>query len=140
MATVAAGRRLGQATRCRQRSTAAVGCTRLARVYARLPAPSMPAEILRPTMTTPEQDQLLAALKARFEKNMKRHQKLSWAKVQDRLANKPAALKSLQAMEASGGEPDVIGDHQNDDVLVFCDCAAESPTGRRSLCYDRAAL
>jgi hypothetical protein len=91
-------------------------------------------------MKTPEQDELLEGLKARFEKNMQRHQKLSWAKVQDRLVNKAAALKSLQAMQATGGEPDVIGHDQDGDAIVFCDCAAESPVGRRSLCYDRAAL
>ncbi len=90
-------------------------------------------------MKAQERDTLLQALKARFEKNMKRHEGVKWADVQARLEGHPAALESLQAMEASGGEPDVIGTAQ-DGRFTFCDCAPESPQGRRSLCYDRKAL
>ena len=82
--------------------------------------------------------ELIALLKARFEKNMHRHQSTPWATVQARLEKNSPALKSLAAMEASGGEPDVIG--QDAAGIVFCDCSAESPAGRRSLCYDKEAL
>jgi hypothetical protein len=90
-------------------------------------------------MKAQERDKLLQALKARFEKNMPRHKGVAWADVESRLTGNAAALKSLQAMEASGGEPDVIGKPESG-KFRFCDCAAESPTGRRSLCYDREAL
>jgi hypothetical protein len=83
---------------------------------------------------------LLQTLKARFEQNMRRHNGVAWAEVQARLDNNRAALVSLDAMEASGGEPDVIGRDHETGRLTFCDCAAESPIGRRSLCYDGAAL
>lgn len=100
---------------------------------------------------TPEQQaKLLELLKVRFEKNMKRHPGLDWADIQARLEAQPAKLASLYAMEQSGGEPDVVeqavAEHaiaeQEGDTgeYIFCDCAAESPKGRRSLCYDRAAL
>lgn len=91
-------------------------------------------------MKTQERDALLQALKARFESHMHRHQGMTWTDVQTRLAGRPGALNSLQAMEATGGEPDVIGRDTKSGQLVFCDCAAESPAGRRSLCYDREAL
>lgn len=87
-----------------------------------------------------ERDKLLQALKTRYEKNMHRHQGIAWTEVQARLENNPLALKSLQAMEASGGEPDVIGKDKESGHITFCDCSAESPKGRRSVCYDRAAL
>lgn len=93
-----------------------------------------------PTMKTQERDDLLRALKARFEKNMHRHKGVEWAEVQARLESNPNALKSLSAMEATGGEPDVIGQDKKTGRFTFCDCSAESPAGRRSLCYDRAAL
>lgn len=83
---------------------------------------------------------LLQTLQARFDSNMQRHAGLAWADVQARLAGQSAALAALQAMEASGGEPDVIGLDAGSGRYQFCDCAAESPAGRRSLCYDRAAL
>jgi len=86
-----------------------------------------------------ERDELIEVLKARFEKNMHRHEGISWTAVQARLERNPAALKSLRAMEASGGEPDVIGDEKSGHI-TFCDCSPESPSGRRSLCYDREAL
>jgi len=91
-------------------------------------------------MKPPERDRLLETLRARFEKNRQRHEGIAWADVQARLDNNPAALKSLQAMEATGGEPDVIGRDGETGSFLFCDCAKESPAGRRSLCYDREAL
>lgn len=91
-------------------------------------------------MKAREQEELLGTLKARFEKNKQRHKGLAWADVQGRLEAHPAALKSLREMEASGGEPDVIGRDAKTGQYLFCDCAAESPSGRRSLCYDREAL
>ena len=91
------------------------------------------------TMKASERDRLLATLKARFEKNMARHEGITWAAVEARLDGASDALKSLQAMEASGGEPDVVAAAKSG-VVTFCDCSAESPAGRRSLCYDTAAL
>jgi hypothetical protein len=91
-------------------------------------------------MKAQEREELLQALKARFEKNMHRHQGIAWDKVRARLESHPEALKSLRDMEATGGEPDVIGQDKAAGCYVFCDCAAESPAGRRSLCYDREAL
>ena len=91
-------------------------------------------------MTTEEREQLLATLKARFEHHPQRHSGLAWESVAHSLNRKPAALASLAAMEASGGEPDVIGHDPQAGTILFCDCAAESPAGRRSLCYDGAAL
>jgi hypothetical protein len=88
---------------------------------------------------TAERDDLIDTLKARFEKHMYRHEGLAWAAVQGRLERNPDVLRSLRAMEASGGEPDVIGAERSG-AVVFCDCSAESPSGRRSLCYDREAL
>ncbi|HEY8608456.1 MAG TPA: DUF4256 domain-containing protein [Noviherbaspirillum sp.] len=91
-------------------------------------------------MKAQERKELLQTLKARFEKNMDRHEDVQWKDVEARLENNPAALKALGAMEATGGEPDVIGHDKASGRVRFCDCAAESPAGRRSLCYDRAAL
>ena len=90
-------------------------------------------------MKSAERDKLIATLKARFEKNMNRHPKIAWPAVQARLDGNPAALETLRAMDASGGEPDVIAGDTSGHV-TFGDCAAESPSGRRSLCYDREAL
>ena len=85
-------------------------------------------------------DELLSALKARFDEHMDRHRGLEWAKVQARLEAKAEKLWSLSEMERTGGEPDVVGhDHKTGEYIVF-DCSAESPKGRRSLCYDRQAL
>jgi Protein of unknown function (DUF4256) len=83
---------------------------------------------------------LLQALKARFSQHARRHPGVDWADVQARLAADAGALKALAAMERTGGEPDVIGSADAEGRFTFCDCAAESPTGRRSLCYDAAAL
>ena len=84
--------------------------------------------------------ELLAALKMRFQKNVSRHKNVEWTKVQARLENIPEKLWSLWEMERTGGEPDVAGYDENTGEYIFCDCSAESPKGRRSLCYDRAAL
>jgi hypothetical protein len=90
-------------------------------------------------MKPPKRDELIEILKARFEKNMHRHRGIAWAAVQAKLERNLDAMKSLRAMEASGGEPDVIGDDKSGRV-TFCDCSAESPSGRRSICYDEEAL
>src|SRR5215213_3188139 len=90
---------------------------------------------------SPEQrEQLLETLKARFEKNMNRHKGLEWAKVQAKLEANPKKLWSLNEMERTGGEPDVVGHDKKAGEYVFYDCSAESPKGRRSICYDREAL
>jgi len=92
-------------------------------------------------MLSPEQrEELLAALKARFEKNMNRHDGLEWAHVQAKLEANVDKLWSLYEMERTGGEPDVVGHELETDEYIFYDCSAESPKGRRSVCYDREAL
>lgn len=90
-------------------------------------------------MNAQERDKLLQTLEARFRKNMHRHQGIAWADVRARLEGSAKALESLQAMEASGGEPDVISRDGDTGRYTFCDCSAETPSGRRSLCYDREA-
>ena len=90
-------------------------------------------------MDTHELQELLRTLKARFEKHVRRHPGVSWADVQARLEARPDACRSLREMEASGGEPDVVGHDPASGRYVFCDCSPESPAGRRSLCYDRQA-
>ncbi|HYU45834.1 MAG TPA: DUF4256 domain-containing protein [Terriglobales bacterium] len=90
---------------------------------------------------SPEQrEELLRALKARFEKNMNRHKGLEWAKVQAKLEANTEKLRSLNEMERTGGEPDVVGHDKKTGEYIFYDCSAESPKGRRSVCYDREAL
>jgi len=90
---------------------------------------------------SPEQrEELLGALKARFEKNMNRHEVLEWAKVQAKLEANAEKLWSLNEMERTGGEPDVVGHDKKTGEYIFYDCSAESPKGRRSACYDREAL
>ena len=84
--------------------------------------------------------ELLSTLKIRFEKNMNRHQGLEWIKVQVRLEANNEKLWSLNEMETTGGEPDIIGYDKKTGEYIFYDCSAESPKGRRSLCYDREAL
>ncbi|WEF33195.1 DUF4256 domain-containing protein [Pseudoduganella chitinolytica] len=84
--------------------------------------------------------ELQQILQQRFEKNTQRHPDIAWADVQTRLDANPAAWTALQAMEDSGGEPDVIGRDAATGRIAFCDCSAETPAGRRSLCYDEAAL
>jgi len=90
---------------------------------------------------SPEQsEELFGALKTRFENNMNRHKNLKWAKVQAKLEANTEKLWSLNEMERTGGEPDVVGHDKKTGEYVFYDCSAESPNGRRSLCYDREAL
>src|SRR5213083_1932926 len=89
---------------------------------------------------SPEQrEELLRALKARFEKNMNRHKGLEWARVKAKLEADTVKLWSLNEMERTGGEPDVVGFDKKAGEYIFYDCSAESPKGRRSLCYDREA-
>lgn len=88
---------------------------------------------------SPSHEELLETLRNRFEKNMQRHRSVTWADVQARIERNTDALKALHAMEATGGEPDAIGGATAGHI-TFCDCSPESPSGRRSLCYDRAAL
>lgn len=91
-------------------------------------------------MNNKQHEALLDTLRTRFEKHMHRHKGLAWSEVQARLETQPDKLNSLIKMENSGGEPDVVGRDPQTGEYVFCDCSAESPAGRRSLCYDRAAL
>jgi Protein of unknown function (DUF4256) len=87
-----------------------------------------------------QRKELLSTLKDRFEKNMKRHKGLEWAKVQARLEANPEKLWTLDDMEITGGEPDVVGYDKKTGEYIFYDCSAESPKGRRSVCYDGEAL
>jgi hypothetical protein len=87
-----------------------------------------------------QRDELLGVLEARFEKNMKRHKGLEWSKVQAKLEASTEKLWALNEMERTGGEPDVVGHDKKTGEYVFYDCSAESPKGRRSVCYDREAL
>jgi hypothetical protein len=87
-----------------------------------------------------QQTHLLTALRERFEDHMNRHNGLNWAKIESRLTTNSAKLKVLFEMEATGGEPDVIGCDETTGEYIFCDCSPESPKGRRSLCYDAEAL
>jgi len=90
---------------------------------------------------SPEQrEELLRVLKARFEKNMNRHKDIEWAKVEAKLEVNTEKLWSLNEMEKTEGEPDVVGQDKNTGEYIFNDCSAESPKGRRSICYDREAL
>lgn len=91
-------------------------------------------------MKAQEREKLLQTLRTRFEKNMQRHAGITWAEVQTRLDGNLAALRALFEMEATGGEPDVITRDKDSGQFTFCDCSAESPLGRRSVCYDREAL
>jgi hypothetical protein len=85
-------------------------------------------------------EELLRVLKARFEKNINRHKGLEWAKIQAKLEANPEKLWSLNEMERTGGEPDVVGHEEKTGEYIFYDCSAESPKGRRNICYDREAL
>src|ERR1700733_2318502 len=87
-----------------------------------------------------QSEELLHTLKARFEKNMSRHKRMEWAKVQARLEADPGKLWSLDDMEQTGGEPDVVGRDNKTGEFIFFDCSAESPKGRRNVCYDAEAL
>ncbi len=91
-------------------------------------------------LSSEQREELLSALKARFEKNMSRHKGLDWTKVQAKLEANPEKLWSLGEMERTGGEPDVVGGEKKTSEYTFYDCSAESPKGRRRVCYDREAL
>ena len=91
-------------------------------------------------LSSTEREELLKTLKARFEKNMNRHKGIEWAKVQARLEDNTKKLWSLNEMEKTGGEPDVVGHDKKTGEYIFFDCSAESPKGRRSICYDHEAL
>ena len=91
-------------------------------------------------MKAKQREELFGALKTRFEKNINRHKGLDWAKVQAKLEANPEKLWSLNEMERTGGEPDVVGHDKKTGEYIFNDCSAESPKGRRSVCYDREAL
>jgi hypothetical protein len=91
-------------------------------------------------MKANQREELLRALQARFEKNMSRHEGLEWAAVQAKLEASAEKLGSLHEMETTGGEPDVVGHDQKTGEYIFYDCSAESPGGRRSVCYDREGL
>jgi len=91
-------------------------------------------------LSAKQAEELLSTLKARFEKNMNRHKGIEWAKVQTRLKANTAKLWSLHEMERTGGEPDIVGYDKKTREYIFYDCSAESPAGRRSICYDHEAL
>jgi len=91
-------------------------------------------------LSAAQRDELIKILKYRFEKNMNRHQGVEWKKVETKLTADPAKLWSLDEMEISGGEPDVVGQDKKTGQYLFYDCSSESPKGRRSICYDHEAL
>ena len=95
---------------------------------------------MKKKLSPPQHDELRKTLKTRFEKNMNRHKGIEWAKVQAKLEAKPEKLWSLHEMERTGGEPDVVEHDKKTGEYTFYDCSPESPDGRRSFCYDRAAL
>src|SRR4030042_1782758 len=97
------------------------------------------ARMNRKELSSKQREELLRALKARFEKNMNRHKGLEWAKVQAKLEANTDKLWSLHEMERTGGEPDVVGHGKKTGEYIFNDCSAESPKGRRNVCYDREA-
>jgi hypothetical protein len=94
----------------------------------------------RNKITQEQKEKLFDVLKRRFEKNMNRHPELNWEEIQEKLESNPEQLRSLNEMEETGGEPDVIGRDGDTGEYIFCDCSAESPKGRRSVCYDPEAL
>ena len=95
---------------------------------------------MKKEFSTKQREELLNTLKARFEKNINRHKGLEWAKVQAKLEANTEKLWSLNEMERTGGEPDVVGHDKKTGEYIFYDCSPESPKGRRSVCYDREAL
>jgi uncharacterized protein DUF4256 len=99
-----------------------------------------PSKTNKKALSSAQSNELLRAVKARFERNMNRHKDLEWAQVQAKLESNAGKLWSLHEMERTGGEPDVVGRDKNTGEYVFHDCSPESPNGRRSLCYDREAL
>jgi hypothetical protein len=99
-----------------------------------------PSKSNKKELSSEQRQELLRALKARFEKNMNVHKGLEWSKVQTKLEANAEKLWSLHEMERTGGEPDVVGHDKKTGEYIFCDCSAESPKGRRSICYDGEAL
>lgn len=95
---------------------------------------------MKQKLSSPQSAELLNTLKVRFDKNMKRHRNIDWAKLEAKLKANPEKLWMLNEMEITGGEPDVIDYEKKAEEYIFCDCSPESPKGRRSLCYDREAL
>src|SRR5258705_13352111 len=95
---------------------------------------------MKKELSPKQREELLGALKARFEKNINRHKGLEWAKIRAKLEANAEKLWSLNEMERTGGEPDVVGHDKKTGDYIFYDCSAESPKGRRSVCYDHAAL
>jgi hypothetical protein len=95
---------------------------------------------MKKELSSKQREELLTALKTRFQKHMNRHEKIKWDEVQEKLEKNASKIWSLHAMEMTGGEPDVIGYDEKTNQFLFYDCSAESPKGRRSLCYDREAL
>src|SRR5438874_2663374 len=95
---------------------------------------------MKKKLSPKQNEELLKALKIRFEKNMNHHKGLEWSKIQKKLEANPVKLYSINEMEISGGEPDVVGYDKKTGEYIFYDCSAESPKGRRSLCYDHEAL
>jgi len=91
-------------------------------------------------LSSEQAGELIKILKSRFEKNMKRHKDFNWSRIQEKLYANPVKLWSVSEMEHTGGEPDVIGYDKKSDEYIFCDCSAETPAGRRNVCYDRAGL
>jgi len=101
---------------------------------------AQPARTKKRELSSEQRAELLRALRARFERNMNRHKGLEWAEVEAKLEAHPEKLASLHEMERTGGEPDVVGQDKKTGEYIFHDCSAESPKGRRSVCYDREAL
>ena len=99
----------------------------------------LPKLEIRKELSQEQGEELLTTLKARFEKNMNRHKGLEWSKIQAKLEGHPEKLSSLHAMESTGGEPDVVDYDKKTGEYIFYDCSAESPKGRRSICYDGEA-
>ncbi|OUL63893.1 DUF4256 domain-containing protein [Flavobacterium sp. AJR] len=95
---------------------------------------------MKKELSPKQQEELLDLLKTRFEKNKTRHESLEWVKIQAKLEANPEKLWSLNEMEETGGEPDVVGHDKSTDEYIFYDCSAETPKGRRSICYDHVAL
>jgi len=94
----------------------------------------------RQELNSEQTEELLNILQTRFEKNMQRHQGIEWVKIQERLKSNADKLWSINEMDITGGEPDIVGYDQNTDEFIFMDCSVESPVGRRSICYDREGL
>ena len=100
----------------------------------------MATKTTKQKLSVDQREELFRLLKTRFEKNVSRHKGIEWSQVQARLDEHPDKAWSLNEMEATGGEPDVIAKDTKTGEIIFCDCSPESPKGRRSFCYDRAAL